>query len=157
MLGREAVTARDKTIALITLAEALHTATLVGDPAPVVRRLGDWMRAPIEVGDLVLEISAMHRGPDRSRIGEVVRITKIPGDREVEILMFDPPCGNVDSCDDKACIHRMVWTDAWFIRLPSTPAILRGIDPPPGSGSGVVRRDDLIAALADSGIRVRGT
>ena len=54
----------EKTTAILVLAEALRAATLVGDPAPLAARLWDWMSAPLRVGDLVVETSIGHRGPD---------------------------------------------------------------------------------------------
>lgn len=49
----------------------LYLATLVGDPAPRVKKIGDRMRAPVP-GDLVLEISTIYRegGRYESRVGE---------------------------------------------------------------------------------------
>jgi hypothetical protein len=41
----------------------LYRATLVGDPAPVVRRMLDWMRRP-QPGDLVMEFSTAYRSAE---------------------------------------------------------------------------------------------
>ena len=45
--------------ALIAMARHLHTATLVGNPAPVVRRMCDRLRQP-EPGDLAVTIEVLH-------------------------------------------------------------------------------------------------
>jgi hypothetical protein len=51
--------------ALIEMAHHLSTATLVGQPAPVVRRIGERLRLP-RIGDLVVTTEVMHdrRDPD---------------------------------------------------------------------------------------------
>ena len=91
------MTTTEKTTAILVLAEALRAATLVGDPAPLVARLGDWMHAPPRVGDLVVETSTGHRGPDPSRVGVVLRISRHQSayERVTEILVLDPPCGSL--------------------------------------------------------------
>lgn len=151
------MTAAEKTIAIIILAEALQAATNVGEPAPRVARLRDWMRAPLQIGDLVVEMSTAHRGPRSSRVGVVLKISQHQSayERVTEILMLDPPCGKM-SCMDQECIHRQCWSDATFIRVPATTAQLAGalgrkaLGNEPGVG-----RDALIAALADAGIKVK--
>jgi len=61
-LETEAIPHRE---ALISMARALNTATLVGSPAPVVRRIADRIRHP-EPGDLVVTMEVLHgrRDPD---------------------------------------------------------------------------------------------
>lgn len=59
----------DVTAALIMLAESLLDSVTVGNPAPRVRRLSEWMRAAPRPGDLVVEMSTRFRGPNHSRIG----------------------------------------------------------------------------------------
>lgn len=70
------LSAAEKTTAIILLAEALHAATLVGDPPPVVQRLRQWMDAPPQVGDLVVEMSTRHRGPNPQRVGTVSEVRR---------------------------------------------------------------------------------
>ena len=150
-------TSAEKTTAIIVLAEALQAATLVGDPAPLVARLRDWMRAPLRAGDLVVETSTAHRGPDPSRVGIVLKISRHRSAyaRVTEILVLDPPCGKT-RCENQKCIHRRRWSDATFVRVPATATQLaealgrKALGAEPGVG-----RDDLIAALADAGIKVK--
>lgn len=113
------LTSAEKTGAIIALAEALHTATLVARPAPIVRHMRQWMDATPEVGDLVLEMSRRYRSADRQRVGTVVEVSDDPlGGQIVEVLLSDPPCGNA-TCADAKCIHRLRWSNALFIRIPT--------------------------------------
>lgn len=48
-----------------TLAYNLYLSTLVGDPAPRIKQLGDRISRPV-VGDMVLEVSTIH---DETRVG----------------------------------------------------------------------------------------
>jgi hypothetical protein len=53
---------------LISMARHLRTATMVGSPAPVARRIGERMRSP-ETGDLVATVEVMHgRGDEDYRL-----------------------------------------------------------------------------------------
>lgn len=148
--------AAEKTMTILVLAEALQAAALVGDPAPRVARLWDWMSAPLRVGDLVVETSTGHRGPDPSRVGVVLNISRhrSPYERVTEILLLDPPCGKT-RCRNQKCIHRRRWNNAAFVRVPATPAQLaealghKVLEGEPG-----VDRDTLITALADAGIKI---
>jgi hypothetical protein len=146
----------DKNAALITMARALISATNVGSPSPVVRWLGDWMRSPPKLGDLVIETSTMYRGDIRC-IGFFIKhevraiceheaenatldkCTECPDENGTEcpddddcsthrhrhrdlctwIRVLEPSCGK-DQCDDSACIHRLRWSNASFVRLPAT-------------------------------------
>ena len=151
------MTATEKTTTILILVEALQAATLVGDPAPRVARLRDWMCAPHKVGDLVVETSTQHRGPHPSRVGVVLRISRhrSPYARVTEILMLDSPCGKA-RCRNQKCIHRQYWSNAAFVRVPATPEQLAealGRDAR-GNASGI-DRDGLIAVLADAGIKVK--
>jgi hypothetical protein len=154
------MTAAEKTTVILVLAEALQAATLVGDPAPLVARLRDWMLAPLQVGDLVIETSTKHRGPDLSRVGVVLRISRHRSayERVTEILVLDPPCGKT-ICKNQKCIHRRRWSNATFVRVPATAAQLaealgrKTLGDEPGEPG--VGRDALIAALADAGIKVK--
>jgi hypothetical protein len=156
MTAIDHMTSDDKTIAIIVLAEALLDATLVGDPAPQVARLGDWMTASPQIGDLVVEMSTKHRGPSIHRVGVVLEISqhKSAYARVTEILLLDPPCGS-KSCNNQECIHRRRWSNATFVRLPATAARLAealGRKTPGDAGAG---RDDLICALTDAGFKLK--
>jgi len=148
--------AAEKTTAILVLAEALQAATLVGDPAPRVARLRDWMRAPPQIGDLVVEVSTARRGLSPSRVGVVLSISEHRSayERVTEILMLDSPCGKA-CCENQECVHRWCWRDATFVRVPTTAKQLAealGREAQPGASG--VGRDDLIAALADAGFKV---
>lgn len=155
------LTSDEKTITLIMLtlimlAEALSIATLVGNPAPIVRRLREWMGAEPQTGDLVVEMSTMHRGPKRERVGTVVAVTKGRDHYETvtEIIMLDPPCTAGNECRDVGCIHGQRWSNAYFIRVPATRAQLdAALNMPPMSGSGV-DRNALVGLLDDFGVAV---
>ena len=114
--------AAEKTTAIIMLAEALQSATCVGNPAPLVEQLRDWMLAAPRPGDLVVEMSTARHGPKAKRVGVVVKVWrhKSPYARVTEILLLDPPCGKAH-CKNQACIHRWRWSDATFVRVPATP------------------------------------
>lgn len=151
------MTAAEKTTALLVLAEALRAPTLVGDPAPLVASPRDWMHTPPWIGDLVIEMSTKHHGPDPSRVGGVLRISRHRSayERVMEILVLDPPCGQT-RCTNQKCIHRRRWSDATFIRVPATTAQLAEALGRKALGNGPgVGRDALIAALADAGIKVK--
>jgi len=149
--------AAEKTMIILVLAEALRAAALVGDPAPQVARLWDWMSAPLRVGDLVVETSTGHRGPDPSRVGVVLKISRhrSPYERVTEILLLDPPCGKT-RCRNQKCIHRRRWNNAAFVRVPATAAQLTealGCNTR-GKASGI-DRDGLIDALAGAGFKIK--
>lgn len=149
------LSAEQKTTAIILLAEALQAATLVGDPAPVVQRLRQWMDAPPQVGDLVVEMSTRPHGPNPQRVGTVneVRRSRRHNDTIVEILVVDPPCGNTQ-CTDRKCIHRPRWSNATFVRIPATPAQLaEALDRHPTVTG--VDRAGLVDLLTDAGFEVR--
>lgn len=161
--------------ALITLGEALQRAVTVGNPAPVVRRLGDWMRSEPLAGDLVLETSTKHRGALPARLGiylrterrgvchherEDVNLEKCVecpesdrgSERFVWIETLLPPCGNRARCPDLSCTHRHRWYNASFVRLPAKLAQLEAIEYPPGSdGVTSLDRAGLVDMLSDSG------
>jgi hypothetical protein len=149
------VHAAEKTTAILVLTEALEAATLIKDPAPLVERLRDWMDASPRTGDLVVETSTAHRGLNLRRVGVVLKISRhrSPYDRVTEILLLDPPCGNM-SCKDLSCIHRLRWSNATFVRVPSTAKQLTEALGRTHSKHGV-GRDDLVTVLVDAGFEVR--
>lgn len=146
----------EKTTAIIVLAEALYSATLVGDPAPIIQRLRAWMDAPPQIGNFVVEMSTKHRGPSAQRVGTVneIRHSRRHNDTIVEILMVDAPCGNND-CSDRKCIHRPRWSNASFVRIPATPAELaEALNLPRARGEGA-DRSVLVSLLGDFGFDVK--
>jgi hypothetical protein len=148
------LTTAEKTTAIIVLAEALQSMTLVGNPAPVVQRLLAWMDAPLQLGDLVVEMSTKHSGPSAQRVGMVneIRHSRRHHDTIVEILVVDPPCGDT-ACVDRKCIHRPRWTNASFVRIPITPEQLAEAIGRPCPGA-AVDRDALVSLLSDAGVAV---
>jgi hypothetical protein len=157
MLPINHMTAAEKTTTIIVLVEALQAATLVGAPAPLVARLRDWMRSPWRVGDLVVEMSTARHGPNPSRVGVVLKISRHRSAyaRVTEILVLDPPCGKT-RCENQECIHRRRWSNAEFVRVPATAEQLAEALGREARGDGPgVGRDELIASLADAGIEVQ--
>ncbi len=152
------MTAAEKTITILLLAEALQAATLVGDPAPLVAQLRDWMCSQPRVGDLVVEMSTKHRGPNPARVRVVVKISRHRSayERVTEILLLDPPCGK-RSCRNQKCIHRQCWHNATCVRVPATALQLAKAYGRSAQGDqpGIVGRDKLIASLTDAGIKVK--
>lgn len=170
----------DKTLALLALGEALYRGVVcVGTKAPICRRLSDWMKAPLKVGDLAFEVTTW--GPRPERIGLVSsaeellslcaheradpRVTRCgrctDEDRQVGELyttleVIDPPCGSVE-CENPGCIHRHRWHNASFARIPRNQAQLReALDGGPPL-TAEITRDTLVAHLRDSGIDLRGS
>lgn len=102
-----------------TLAYNLYLATLVGDPAPRVKRLYDRVRAPI-VGDLVLEVSTIHdEARVGTRLGRLVRIAQEPvgtaeewGDEPIP----NEPVWYLELTDGRG----YGWKNASFIAVPTT-------------------------------------
>lgn len=160
--------------ALITMGEALSRAVTVGNPAPVVKRMHDWMSAAPEPGDLVLETSTMHRGASPDRLGTFMRTERravchheredvnletcaeCPAnermhERYVWIETLLPPCGNRERCADRTCPHRHRWHNASFIRLPATSSLLEAIERVPGASGGGIDRAGLVDHLSDKG------
>jgi hypothetical protein len=169
-LDERAVVHRD---ALIVMARHLRTATLVGQPAPVVRRMSERLDHP-EPGDLVVTAEVMygHRDLDTRIKGlgiylagreewdstDVQRAAwceeerTAGGDPEAEgrladrafYIQYGPAAGDV--CR---------WTNSRVVVLPvqigdfSAPAGIRD-----GSAT-VFTRDSLIGGLADSGFELR--
>lgn len=136
----------DKTSAILALADLLHLATCVGNPAPVVSRLRKWMKTPPQPGDLVVEQSTKYLAEDhKRRVGVFLRhVDRQVCEHEVqdsalgepctkcsdydlfrveytEIELLDSPCNNPE-CSDIKCIHRVRWSNANFLRFPITPA-----------------------------------
>ena len=155
---------------MIGMAECLWQAVLVGNPAPVVRRMSERMQHPVP-GDLVTaqhyvkqdgyEVHALgillarrreHYGTDEERAAEGAEwgdaALDSRGERpaqETWYVQYGPAAGDV--CR---------WENVSFIMVPSE----RGeFDVPIGtrtpSGGVSLTRGDLLSGLADSGFRLR--
>lgn len=164
---------------IAVLADALTDCVFVGKPAPLVQRLLDWMRQPLQPGDLVVEQSTRRRPPSTARVGIVLKTEdrKLcrhelddpnlescagcpPDERHRELFtwieILNPPCGNSTSCADLRCVHRHRWFNANFLRIPMTTRDLEALDRPGlNVTAGVVTRSDLIDALTDAGISLK--
>lgn len=90
---------------IIELAGHLYRSCLVGNPAPVIVELYAWMTARPQVGDLVLEVSSMHRNDLDHRLGYLERISD---------------GGYYDQTFSIRCLDgsRMNWTNSIFVRVP---------------------------------------
>ena len=180
---------------MVVTAKAFQDALLVGDPAPIVKRMYERFGARDGVagqgpraGDLVIEVTALHRDdPERIRTGFGILLTHrdewwttaaewdaaiaqerswhdehYPGEpfdadatlgrRSVDhawYVQYGPAPGDV--CR---------WTNCSFVVLPTSMDDLAALRPaigtPTADGGVSLDRDDVLGALADSGIRLRG-
>lgn len=151
-----------------TLAYNLNSATLVGDPAPFVERLGERIRHP-QPGDLVLEETTAARRLaeetfDSSGLGWLIREVREPvwsedewdeDEREMERPRPYSECPTervfyVDRLDGGGEIR---WRDASFIAIP--PMLSREWLGEHPWGSGTVTMEQVAAELADSGFQLK--
>jgi hypothetical protein len=127
-----------------SLAYNLYLSTLVGNPAPRTREIGDRMRAP-QVGDLVLEISTIYYA-DRvaERIGRLVRTEREPMYTAKEWYEDNEADADEPIPDERVWYIALPdgreyrWTNAAFIAVPtnilSGPALeFRSVPPVPES------------------------
>lgn len=162
---------------LAILGYSIYTTTMVGDPAPFVRRLAERMRAP-RPGDLVLETSTvfrLDRGDwDSAALGYFLREADEPActreewDAEqaeeaawcaehhpgepFEPEPYEPRIERVQYLQRLDDGGEFRWHNAEFIALPTTlPRAWLG-ETPPGS---TVTRDSLIADLGDAGFHLK--
>jgi hypothetical protein len=159
--------------ALIAMARHLSSATLVGHPAPVVRRIRDRLDQP-EPGDLAVAVEVMHgrRDPDDRIMGLGIYLAgrkewastdaqwaayceqerAAGGDPEADgrwtdrafYLQYGPAAGDI--CR---------WTNSQAVALPVQ---IEDFSAPAGRREGsstVFTRDRLTGALADSGFELR--
>jgi hypothetical protein len=163
--------------ALIAMAHHLRTATLVGNPAPVTRRICDRLRQP-EPGDLVVTTEVMHgrRDPDDRLKGLGVFLAGRKEWAETDAQWEAYKAGNEDWVTDEDR-----WTDTVFYiqygpdpgdicRWHNSEAVVLPVDiggfgadgaasrePTADGGQRVTfTRDSLIGGLADSGFYLRG-
>lgn len=157
--------------ALVILTRHLSTATLVGNPAPVVARMSDRLRTP-QVGDLVAESTTLMRAGARSHedwyrgFGYLV-------EHRIEWWTTDEQW-EADNAEDEYLKTEDRMTDhAWYVQYGPDPADVcrwvncdflvvpidqRTFSQPIGrvDGTGVtINRDDLLGGLADSGFTLR--
>lgn len=162
-LEESAIPRRDM---MIGMARCLSSATLVGQPAPVVRRMSDRMRAP-QPGDLVFERTMTSRGGDSALKGFGILLLKrrewAETDEDFAREMADEPeefRGDDNRCTDTAWYvqygpgERDIcrWVNAEFTAIPVDDGeFTRFYGTPTESGGVSVDRNDLLASLADSG------
>lgn len=167
-LDDKAIAHRD---ALIAMARHLHTASLVGDPAPVVQRIYERIKHP-QPGDLVVEWSMGVRGDTDTRLKafgiliehrnewwetdeEWAALKVADGDLGEDDRMVDH-AWYVQYGNDPEAICR--WTNCDFLAIPTDP---REFDRTFGTrqpGGGVsVERGDVVAGLAESGFEIRSS
>lgn len=154
--------------ALITMARHLSTATLVGNPAPVVQRMSARLRNP-RPGDLVIETSnaqAMRFPGWRRGFGYLVDKRREWWDTDDEYARLLSE-GDYDANDPRpvdtawyvqygpAPVDVCRWTNCSFMVIPIDEDTF---SVPFGDRDGtatVITRDGLLGSLADSGFLLR--
>jgi hypothetical protein len=150
------------------LAFHLHTATLVGDPAPVVQRMYQRITHP-QPGDVVVVQDSRYMGEDSCIKGFGILLAE-----RREWWTTDEEWEREKSEDYGATDGERMTDYAWYVQYgPNAQDVCRWVNcsllavPIPGErfpepvgtrdGSGVLlTRDDLLGGLADSGFRLRG-
>lgn len=165
-LDERAIAHRD---ALIAMARHLQTASLVGNPAPVVRRIYERIKNP-QPGDLVVEWSMGVRGDTETRFkafGILIEHRNEWWETDAEWEALKAEDGGLTEDDrmvdrawyiqygnDPEAICR--WVNCDFLAIPTDP---KAFDYRTGSrlpGGGVsVDREDVVAGLAASGFELR--
>ena len=167
-LDMRAVAHRD---ALIAMARHLSAATLVGDPAPVVRAMSDRIRHP-EPGDLVVETSRVIYGrcdlDTRIKGFGILRASRREWYSTDEQWAAECEAEGWDVATEERTTDTAIyiqygsaaadicrWENAEVMSLPIQ---VSSFSAPAGTREGTsvtFNRDDLIGALADSGFRLR--
>ena len=91
--------------------DALYGAVLVGNPAPAVKALYSWMKAPPSPGDLLYEITTAHLRGLAGRIGRFERI-------EIKsVCVHEARDANMDRCSDCPAASDERWLEryTWII------------------------------------------
>jgi hypothetical protein len=170
-LDDRAVPHRD---ALIVMARHLRTATLVGQPAPVVRRMGDRLDRP-EPGDLAVAVEVLYGNRDTGTcitglgifLGERTEWASTDEQWAAECEEERAAGGNPEAdgrMTDRAFYLQYGpaagdvcrWVNSRAVVLPVQIA---DFSAPAGTRDGtatVFTRDSLIGGLADSGFELRG-
>lgn len=151
---------------MAALAMVLQRTTLVGDPAPVVARIGERIRHP-EPGDLVVETSRFYRKTmDVEAFGILLdhRREWLQTDEEYNQQLVDDGDLNPDWRGEGHAWYVQYgpkpedicrWVNCLFITIP-TDANFGQVPVGTRDGNGVtITRDDLLGGLADSGIFLR--
>lgn len=150
------------------LARCLCKAVLVGDPAPVVRRMGDRMRAP-QPGDLVFEQTMTRRGDDWYRGFGILLLRRrewASTDEDFAREMAGEPedlRGDDNRCTDDAWYiqygpgERDIcrWVNADFTMIPADDREFTRLYGTRDGSMVTIDRDDLLTGLADSGFRLK--
>lgn len=167
-LDDKAVAHRD---ALIAMAWHLKTASLVGNPAPVVQRIYERINHP-QPGDLVVEWAMSRPARDADTrlkaFGFLIEHRNEWWETDAEWAALKAEDGGLDD-EDRRVDHAWYvqygnepeaicrWVNCDFLAIPTDP---REFDYPIGTrlpGGGVsVDRDDVVAGLAASGFELRG-
>lgn len=152
--------------ALITMSRHLMTATLVGNPAPIVSRMYRRLKDP-QPGDLVVEMSAELRDAHHriSALGILLerRVEWYDTDKEwAEIFAEDPDGWDERRRDDAWYIQYgpdakdvARWTNCQF---DVVPIFIDSFVEPARSADGrtlTVTREGLVSSLGDSGFDLR--
>jgi hypothetical protein len=152
---------------MANLALCLESAVLVGNPAPIVQRMGERMRKP-EPGDLVLERTRFGRYSDVEAFGFLVahRDEWWDTDEEYQRHVAD---GAVGADEPRSVDHAWYvqygpqpgdmyrWVNCSFITVPTDRAFCRiDFGTRDDRGGVTVTRNDLLGHLADSGMALRG-
>ena len=162
---------------LIEMAHHLSTATLVGNPAPVVRRIGERLRLP-RIGDLVVTTEVMHgrRDPDDRLKGFGIFLA---GRKEWCETDAEWAAGCLANDWDPLTEERMTdtvfyiqygpdpgdicrWHNSEAVVLPvdtgtfSADAAASREETADGRTRATFTRDSLIGGLADSGFQLKG-
>lgn len=154
--------------ALAAMATHLHTACLVGNPAPVVQRMYDRMRDP-QPGDLVVETSTRHATDletRHKRLGILIEHREEWWETDQEWEAYKAEDGTLTDADRRTDHAWYVqygqgpdfvcrWVNCEFIALPiGQDTFERPIGERDGAGV-TVTRGDLVSGLADFGFELR--
>lgn len=123
---------------LAITANHLLRLALVGNPAPIAKRMAKRLRSP-EIGDFVYESSTLWRDEDSNHkgIGLLEKVESHP-ERTYHIRYGPEP--------DDVC----KWTNAAVLVIPLDPSFASPVGSRDGTGVSF-KRDDLIDAIADQG------
>ena len=172
-LDEKAIAHRD---VIIVMGKHLLTATLVGNPAPVVRRMSDRMRQP-ERGDIAAATEVLHgRGDLDYRIKGLgvflgQRREWAETDADWEAFKAEDGCGLTDEDRTTDTVFYLQygpapgdicrWHNSEPVALLTQPwsyaqdGAASREETPDGRQRAVFTRDSLIGALADSGFELR--
>jgi hypothetical protein len=151
--------------ALIAMARHLHTAVSVGNPAPVVERMGARMRSP-QPGDFVVEPTMARRGDLDTRIKALGYLIE----KREEWWETDAEWQATKVDDDSLNDDGRPTDEAWYIQYgPAQEDVCRWVNcafvvvpisdddfsKRAAGPDGWITRDTLLGALADSGFQLR--